>query len=185
MLGGPWRFSRGEAHPTLSLGVTSLLFSHLPSQIYRTKSRGRGPTLTDFASCHRQGAHSAFPSRFRPIFVVATRGVREMTSLTPQRCLVVSVLALTVSILGMSAAARAQGQSGTTLSVAKTATGFYERRIPYTWTLNKSVTPPTRRDRFGRDPTGHLFDKRNSTLSPPIDIFGVRGDYLRDQRRRL
>ena len=42
MLGGPWRFSRGEAHPTLSLGVTSLRFSPPLSQIDRTKSRGRG-----------------------------------------------------------------------------------------------------------------------------------------------
>jgi hypothetical protein len=39
-----------------------------------------------------------------------------MQSLTPQRFLVVSVLALTVALLGMSAAAHAQGQSGTTLS---------------------------------------------------------------------
>ena len=66
-----------------------------------------------------------------------------MTSLTPQRYLVVSVLALIVSILGMSDAAHAQGQAGTTLSVTKTAEGFYERRIQYTWTLNKSVTPTT------------------------------------------
>ena len=41
----------------------------------------------------------------------------------------------------MSDAARAQGQAGTTLTVTKTATGFYERRIQYTSNLKKSVTP--------------------------------------------
>jgi hypothetical protein len=39
-----------------------------------------------------------------------------MTSLIPQRCRLVRYLALTVALLGMSAAAHAQGQSGTTLS---------------------------------------------------------------------
>lgn len=52
-----------------------------------------------------------------------------MQSLTPQRFIVVNVLVLTVFMLGMSDAARAQGQAGTTLTVTKTATGFFERRI--------------------------------------------------------
>lgn len=62
-----------------------------------------------------------------------------MTSLTPQRCRLISYLALIVALLGMSAAAHAQGQAGTTLTVTKTATGFYERRIQYAWVLQKTV----------------------------------------------
>jgi hypothetical protein len=99
-----------------------------------------------------------------------------MTSLTPQRFLVVSVLALTVSILGMSAAARAQGQAGTTLTVTKTATGFHERRITYTWTLDKSVTPTM--VELGRGATQQFTYEINTLRVPslPTDTLGVSGE---------
>ena len=98
-----------------------------------------------------------------------------MTSLTPQRLLVVSFLALTVSMLGMSAAAHAQGQAGTTLSVEKTATGFYERRIQYNWTITKDVTPTT--VEMGLGGTEEITYKITTVRVPSVtETFGVRGE---------
>jgi ferredoxin len=75
----------------------------------------------------------------------------------------------------MSAAAHAQGQSGTTLSAEKTATGFYERRIQYTWTLNKSVAPaPT--VEIGSGVTQQFIYAIDTFRIPSqTDTFGVRG----------
>jgi hypothetical protein len=98
-----------------------------------------------------------------------------MTSLTPQRFLVVSVLALAISILGMSGAAHAQGQAGTTLSVTKTATGFYERRIQYRWILEKSVTPQI--VEIGLGDTQEVTYEITTSRSPSVtNTFGVRGE---------
>ena len=98
-----------------------------------------------------------------------------MQSLIPQRYLVVSFLVLIVSILGMSDAARAQGQAGTTLSVTKTATGFYERRIQYTWTITKDVDPKS--IAIGLGATGQVTYQITTSRTPSItDTFGVRGE---------
>jgi hypothetical protein len=99
-----------------------------------------------------------------------------MTSLTPQRCLVVSVLVLIVALLGISAAAYAQGQAGTTLTVTKTATGFYERRIQYTWTLKKSVTPQVGGELAVGATQQVTYTIETTRVPHQLDIFGVRGD---------
>jgi hypothetical protein len=99
-----------------------------------------------------------------------------MTSLTPQRCRLVSCLALTVAMLGMSAAARAQGQSGTTLGAQPPlANGFFERRITYAWTLHKSATPLT--VEIAPDATQEVTYTISATRtpSPASDTAGVRG----------
>jgi hypothetical protein len=98
-----------------------------------------------------------------------------MQSLTPQRSLVVSVLALIVALLGMSAAAYAQGQAGTTLSVTKTATGFFERRIQYTWTLTKDVDPKSVEIGLG-DTKEVRYEIQTFRVPSVTDTFGVRGE---------
>jgi hypothetical protein len=99
-----------------------------------------------------------------------------MTSLTPQYCRWIGFLALTVALLGMSAAAHAQGQAGTTLTVTKTATGFFERRIQYTWTLKKSVTPQLGQE-LAVGATQQVTYTIDTTRVPhQLDIFGVRGE---------
>ena len=106
-----------------------------------------------------------------------------MQSLTRQRYLIVSVLILAVALLGISAAVHAQGvptlqdgQAGTTLTVTKTAAGFYERRITYIWTIDKSVTPTTLE--IGRNATQQFTYEIHTSRTPslPTDTFGVRGE---------
>jgi hypothetical protein len=78
-------------------------------------------------------------------------------------------------MLGMSGAAHAQGQAGTTLSVTKTATGFYERRIQYTWTITKDVDPKS--IAIGLGATGQVTYQITTSRTPSItDTFGVRGE---------
>ncbi len=51
----------------------------------------------------------------------------------------IAVVALTM--LAQPIVANAEGQNGTTLSATKTATGFWEQRIDYDWTVNKTASP--------------------------------------------
>ena len=99
-----------------------------------------------------------------------------MTSLTSPYCRWIGFLAFIVALLGMSAAAHAQGQAGTTLSVTKTATGFYERRIEYKWIVKKTVTPHLLVPDLAVGATGNVTYTIETTRVPSqTDLFGVRG----------
>lgn len=68
------------------------------------------------------------------------------------------------------------GQAGTTLTVTKTAEGFYERRLQYTWILQKSVTPKLI-ENLGVGATQPLTYELQATRVPTqTDLFGVRGE---------
>ena len=98
-----------------------------------------------------------------------------MTSLTPQYRRLIGFLALTVAMLGMSVTAHAQGQAGTTLTVAKTAEGFFERRLQYKWVLQKSVTPKL--ENLGVGATGQItYEIQTTRIPTQTDLFGVRGE---------
>ncbi len=65
-----------------------------------------------------------------------------------------------------------QGQSGTTLSATKTATGYWERE--FEWTIDKSVTPATWNLFTGDSGTSQYTIE--VTKSAPVDTYGVRGE---------
>ena len=68
------------------------------------------------------------------------------------------------------------GQAGTTLTVTKTATGFFERRIQYTWTLKKSVTPQVGAELAVGATQQVTYTLETTRVPHQVDIFGVRGD---------
>lgn len=86
-------------------------------------------------------------------------------------------LMMVLSMLGATILpAAAQGQSGTTLSASKTATGFWERRIEYDWTIAKSVAPTNIEVKPGESGWVTYNIVVTRTTVSDTEKIGVRGD---------
>lgn len=86
-------------------------------------------------------------------------------------------LLIVLSLLGAAALPlAAQGQSGTTLSASKTATGFWERRIDYDWTISKSVNPTSVEVKPGETGWVTYSIVVTRTVASDVETIGVRGE---------
>ncbi|MEL7561747.1 hypothetical protein [Dehalogenimonas sp. 4OHTPN] len=92
---------------------------------------------------------------------------------------VAAVLAMSVAIPALAKPGTMvnenQGQSGTTLSASKTATGFWEQTWTYDWTVTKSVSPEA--IELGKDDSEDVTYTVTATRSDPTvnNVYGVRG----------
>ncbi|PVV85115.1 hypothetical protein [Dehalogenimonas alkenigignens] len=92
---------------------------------------------------------------------------------------IAAVLAMSVAIPALAKpitmANESQGQSGTTLSASKTATGFWEQTWTYDWTVTKSVSPDA--IELDQDESEAVTYTVTATRGEPTitNVYGVRG----------